>query len=476
MSSPCDLSAAEARRLIGTRQLSPVELLDSCIEQIEALNPAVNAVTGKGYERARVEAKAAEQAVMNGRTLGLLHGLPLGIKDLNETEGLLTTWGSPLYKDHIPEKDETVVHHLRSAGALVFCKTNVPIFGAGANTTNPVWGATRNPFDTSRTCGGSSGGSAVALACNMMPLASGSDSGGSLRIPAAFCGVVAHRSTVGMVPTEKHAHGYTTNGVQGPMARSVEDAILMLKVMARFDPSIDPMSFHPPELDAPGVDLATLTIAVSEDLGATEVDDGIRSTFADRVRVLGSNCQTYENASPDFSNVRECYWILRSLQFVTRYKFLYENYREAIGPNVIANYEAGLELTAEQIAWATAEQTNIYRRTQEFFKNYDLLVTPTVTVPPFPVELPYCDAINGKPLENYLDWLALTWVITTAGNPATTIPCGLDPTGTPFGLQIVGPMQSDAKLLSIARSLERVFQEDAATRRPVPDFETLKNR
>lgn len=476
MSNPCDLSAVEARHLIGAKQLSPVELLDSCIDQVEAINPAVNAVTGKGYERAREEAKRAEQAVMNAEPLGLLHGLPVGIKDLNETEGLLTTWGSPIYKDHVPDKDESVVHHLREAGAIVFCKTNVPVFGAGANTTNPVWGATVNPFDTARTCGGSSGGSAVALACNMMPIASGSDSGGSLRIPAAFCGVVAHRSTAGLVPTEKHAHGYTTNGVQGPMARSVDDTLLMLSVMARFDPAIDPMSFPTPPLRALPIDLSSLNVAISEDLGATEVDEAIRSTFAERVGRFGSSFRRCEATAPDFTNVRECYWILRSLQFVTRYKALYENHRDAIGPNVIANYEAGLELTADQIAWATAEQTNIYRRVQAFFETYDLLITPTVAVPPFPVEQLYCESINGKPLENYLDWLALTWIITTPGNPAATIPCGLDATGTPFGLQLIGPMQSDGRVLSAARSLEQLLAQDPVTRRPIPDLRALSDR
>ncbi|MFT5174016.1 MAG: amidase [Gammaproteobacteria bacterium] len=476
MTNPCDLSATEARRLIGTCELSPLELLDSCIAQIGRINPTVNAVTGTDFERATQAAKAAEQAAQRKHPLGPLHGLPLGIKDLNETEGLLTTYGSPIYKDYIPSHDESVVATLRAAGAIIFCKTNVPVFGAGANTTNPVWGATVNPFDISRTCGGSSGGAAVALACNMMPIASGSDSGGSLRIPAAFCGVVAHRSTVGLVPTEKHAHGYTTNGVQGPMARSVDDMRLMLSVMARFAPEIDPMSFR---LGADAftlpceVDLSTLRVATSEDLGATDVDDGIRATFRNRLNQFSSSFARCEPALPDFTNVRECYWILRSLMFVTRYKDLYENNRADIGPNVAANYEAGLALSAEQIAWAFEEQTKIYRRTQAFFTDYDLLICPTVAVPPFAVENLYCDAINGKPLENYLDWLALTWIITTPGNPVTALPCGLDHTGTPFGIQLIGAMQDDRRIIGAARALEKVFNANESTQRPVPDFRAL---
>ncbi|MCH9671108.1 MAG: amidase [Gammaproteobacteria bacterium] len=478
MTNPCDLTAVSARRLIGSRRLSPVELLDSCIEQIERINPSVNAVTATAYERARTEAKAAETAVMRGDALGPLHGLPLGIKDLNDTEGLLTTLGSPLYKDRIPEKDESVVANLRQAGAIVFCKTNVPIFGAGANTTNPVWGVTRNPFDTDRICGGSSGGSAVALACDMMPIATGSDSGGSLRIPAAFCGVVSHRGTVGLVPTEKHAHGYTVNGVQGPMARNVEDMNLMLSVMARYDARQDPMSYPsaPDGFDGvETVDLSSLRVAVTEDLGATDVDDGIRQTFRQRVDAMATTFKRCDVATPDFSNVRDCYWTLRSFQFVTRFRELYENHRDDIGPNVAMNYESGLQIDMKTIAWATAEQTNIYRRVQAFFDDYDVLICPTVAVPPFPVEQLYCEEINGKKLERYLDWLALTWITTTPGNPVTNLPCGLDHTGTPFGLQIIGPMHQDRRIIGIAKALEAHFALSPATARPVPDLSTLEN-
>ncbi|MEM7254517.1 MAG: amidase family protein [Pseudomonadota bacterium] len=476
MTRACELSAVQARRLIGNRTLSPVELLEDCIARIDEVNGAVNAVTGKGYERAREEAKAAEAAVMQGDPLGALHGLPVGIKDLNDTEGLLTTHGSPLFADHVPERDEAVVAAIRAAGAIVICKTNVPIFGAGANTTNPVWGATRNPFDTARISGGSSGGSAVALACDMMPIASGSDSGGSLRIPAAFCGVVSHRGTVGLVPTEKHAHGYTVNGVQGPMGRTVEDTHLMLNAMARFAPRLDPMSipsaaraFEP----LGSVDLSTLRVAVSDDLGATDVDQGIRDTFAERVSTFGSSFQQCDWATPDFANVRDCYWTLRSFQFIARFKDLYENHRDKIGPNVAMNYESGLALDTAAVAWATTEQTNIYRRVQSFFDDYDVLICPTVAVPPFPVEQLYCEEINGKKLERYLDWLALTWITTTPGNPVTCVPCGLDHTGTPFGLQVMGPMHRDHEVLSIAHALEQQFAQHATTMRPRPNIADL---
>ncbi|MEC7397848.1 MAG: amidase family protein, partial [Pseudomonadota bacterium] len=241
MTEPCDLSAVEARRLIGRKALSPVELTDSCIARIEAVDGAVNAMVTRCFERAREEAKAAEKAVSRGDELGVLHGLPMGVKDLNVTEGVLTTYGSPIHAENVPAEDERIIAALRRAGAIVIGKTNTPEFGAGANTKNAVFGATGNPFDPTRICGGSSGGSAVALATGMAPICTGSDTGGSLRTPASFCGVVSHRGTPGLVPSDKRGIGLTTYNVQGPMARNVADTSLMLAAMAGNDPC-DPLS------------------------------------------------------------------------------------------------------------------------------------------------------------------------------------------------------------------------------------------
>ena len=282
MTNPCDLPAVEARRLIGTKELSPVELLESCIDRIEAVNPTVNAIVATCYERAREEARAAERAVVEGQPLGALHGLPFGVKDLNLTESLRTTFGSLIHEHFVPEEDERMVADLRAAGAILVGKTNTPEFGAGANTVNKVYGATVNPFDTARTCGGSSGGSAVALATGMLPLCTGSDTGGSLRIPAGFCGVTAIRGTPGLVASERRVIGHTTFSVQGPMARSVPDAALMLGAMADHDPR-DPMShaFGSESLETiEPVDLSTLRVAVSPDLVFAQVDNGIRDSFA----------------------------------------------------------------------------------------------------------------------------------------------------------------------------------------------------
>jgi amidase len=475
MTEPCELTATEARRMIGDKSLSPVDLLESCIARVEVVNPTVNAVTAKAYDRARAEAKEAEAAVLRGDELGVLHGLPLGVKDLLQTEGILTTFGSLLFKDNVPESDESIVATLRAAGAIVFCKTNTPEFGAGANTTNLVWGATGNPFDPKRICGGSSGGSAVALATNMAPICTGSDTGGSLRIPAAICGVVSHRSTPGLVPTEKHGFGFTTFGVQGPMARNVDDAAMMLSVMARFDP-VDPLSSPMRQnlfKGVPEVDLSKLKVAVSPDLGFAIVDKRIRATFEERVNIFKSVFRECIWTEPDLSTVRKTNWVLRALQYLSRYKTLYETRADELGPNVKNNYEAGQKLSAEDIAWATTEQTNLYREMGRFFEDVDILICPTVAVPPFPVEQRYCDEIDGQKLDDYVEWMALTWGLTIPGNPVTNIPCGLEPTGTPFGLQICGRHHDDRFILGVAKSLERLFERDSRTARPLPDIAGL---
>jgi Asp-tRNA(Asn)/Glu-tRNA(Gln) amidotransferase A subunit family amidase len=475
MTEPCDLSAVEARRLIGRKRLSPIELLESCIARIEMVNAAVNAVVATCYDRAREEARAATDAVMRGDELGPLHGLPLGVKDLNDTGGLVTTYGSPIYKDNVPDKDETLVATLRQAGAIVVGKTNTPEFGAGANTKNPVYGATVNPFDTARICGGSSGGSAVALATGMLPLCTGSDSGGSLRIPAGFCGVVAHRSTPGLVPTERHSLGYTTFGVQGPMARTVEDTAYMLSVNARYD-TRDPLSAAVDSAQfetVPPVDLSKLRVAVSEDLGFAIVDERIRKTFRERVDLFGSVFKECVTRSPELDTVRRTNHVLRALHFLARHRDHYENQRDVLGPNVIANYEMALKLDAAEITWALQQQTTLFRNMAALFEEVDILICPTVSVPPFPVEQLYCDEVDGVKLETYFEWLSLTWGLTIPGNPVTALPCGLDPTGTPFGLQICGPYYEDRFVLGVAKSLEALFAGNPVLARPEPDLRTL---
>lgn len=478
MTEPCDLTAVEARRLIGQKALSPVELTDSCIERIEAVDGSVNAMVTRCFERAQSEAKAAEAAVMQGNALGALHGLPMGVKDLNVTEGVLTTYGSPMHAENVPAKDERIIAALREAGAIVIGKTNTPEFGAGANTKNAVFGATGNPFDPSRICGGSSGGSAVALATGMAPICTGSDTGGSLRTPASFCGVVSHRSTPGVVPSDKRGIGLTTYNVQGPMARTVADTSLMLSAMAGNDPS-DPLS-GPIDADifrtVEDIDLSGLRVAWSTDLGCVPVDNDLARIFEDRVGMLASSFKSCERRDPDMADALDVFWVIRGVGFLAGRLDAYKNNRDKLGPNIISNVEAGLKMTAEEIAWANTEQTAIYRRFQEFFKDIDVLLCPGNSVPPFPVEQLYCDEINGKKTANYVEWLGIASAITLTGHPVTLIPTGLDHTGTPFGMQVVGPRRhSDRFTIGTAAAIERVFQGMPATQRPLPDLAALRN-
>jgi amidase len=476
MSNACDLSAIEARRLIGTKELSPVELLESCIGRIEAVNPTVNAIVTTCYERARQEARAAERAVMQGEPLGALHGLPLGVKDLNLTEGVRTTFGSLIHEDFVPEEDERMVADLRAAGAILVGKTNTPEFGAGANTVNKVFGATVNPFDTARTCGGSSGGSAVALATGMLPLCTGSDTGGSLRVPAAFCGVSAIRSTPGVVASERRTIGLTTFSVQGPMARTVPDAALMLGAMSDHDPR-DPLS-HPFGAESletiEPLDLSSLRVAVSPDLGFAQVDNGIRETFAACVEAFRPAFGACLERNPDMESASRAFWLIRGVYFLAGRLEAYRQHEDLLGPNVINNVKAGLAMKPEDIGWAFAEETRLYRALQSFFDDVDVLICPTAAVPPFPVEQLFCTHINGVELEHYIQWADLTSGLTLTGHPIVSIPCGLDPTGTPFGLQIVGPRRhSERFVIAVAAAMEHYASTRAAIARPVPDISSL---
>jgi len=469
------LSAVEMRRRIGTKEISPVELLDACIERIERINPAVNAVTAVCYDRAREEAKASERAVMRGEPLGLLHGLPAGIKDLDETGGLLTTYGSPLYRDFIPEHDNAMVARVRAAGAIVVGKTNVPEFGAGANSRNFVWGATGNPFDPMLNAGGSSGGSAVALATNMLPVCTGSDTGGSLRIPAAKCGVVGFRPSPGLVPVERRGLGWTPISVVGPMGRSVADTSLLLAAQAAMD-ACDPLSYpvDAREFAVPEPhDLAALRVAFTEDFNVSPVDEPIRKVFREKIAAMRHLFRSCDQVTFDFGEADRCFDVIRAQNYAARYRDAYEKDPKSLGPNVRANYEMAAGMTLGDFAWAHTEQTTIFRRFQAVFRDYDLVLAPTTPVSPFPWSQLYLAEMDGKPLRNYYHWLSLTYVITLATNPAISIPCGVDHKGMPFGLQAVGPFRGDGVLLGAAHALEQAFAAIASLQRPVPDLAKL---
>ena len=470
------LSAVELRRLIGARQLSPVELLDACIARIEAVNPYINAVTATAFERARLEARAAEQAVMAGDALGLLHGLPLGVKDLEPTAGLLTTFGSQIYRDHIPTEDVTLVARLRRAGAIVTAKTNVPEMGAGANSRNTVWGATGNPFNPNLNAGGSSGGSAAALASDMFPVCTGSDTGGSLRIPASKCGVVGFRPSPGVVPSVRKLLGWTPISVVGPMGRTVADACLQMAASAGPDAG-DPLSYplDPLQFLTPGMaDLGRLRVAYTEDFGACDVDPMVRATFRAKIAAMRHLFAACDEVPFDLGEVHRCFDVLRAEAFVAGMRATYERDPASLGANPRANYEMGTRMSLLDSAWAQTEQTRIVGRFQPTFADYDLVLSPTTPVSPFPWTQPHADVIDGRPQENYYRWLALTYVVTLTTHPALSLPCGTDALGMPFGLQIVGRFRGDLQVLAAAQAMEQAFDSQPALQRPRPDAAALR--
>ncbi|MFV0259739.1 MAG: amidase [Acidimicrobiales bacterium] len=483
---PCDLTALDARARIGRGELSPTELLASCLARIDATDPGVNAMVVRADEQARADASAAADAVVaarrNGTALPPLHGLPVAIKDLQATAGLRTTYGAEAFADHVPTVDDGIVARVRAGGGIVLGKTNIPERSIGANTVNRLFGATGNPFDPALTCGGSSGGSAVAVATGMAPLATGSDHGGSLRIPACYCGVVGYRATPGVVPFDERTTPQTYYSVLGPMARTVSDTALLLSVIADrgrsagAHPPLDPMAF-PLDTGAlarlDDLDPAGLRVGVSPDLGGVLVSQDVRDTFADRVSRLGDAVGRCEPVDLDLAAAADVDWRLRADVFVTQYQEERASWDEGFNPNIVATYEAALRTPMEDIAAARGRQLDLIRSAARVFDEFDVVVCPGVSVPPFPWAELYPRTVDGAPVENYMAWLSLTAAITVIGHPVVAVPCGRDRTGLPFGLQVIGPRFADRRVLSVARALERIFADDPATIRPVPDLTPL---
>lgn len=473
MSDPCDLTAREARARIGRRALSPVELTQSCIDRVLRVDPVVNAMPARDFDRALDAAREAEAAVMRGAALGALHGLPVGIKDLQDVAGLRTTYGSTLFRDHVPAQDDPTVADLRAAGAIVLGKTNVPEWGAGANTRNDVYGATGNPFDPTRSAAGSSGGSAAALACGMVPLASGTDVGGSLRNPAAFCGVVGFRPSPGLVADRRRAIAWSPLPVLGPMARTVPDLCLMLSAMAggrAADALAVPAQggFDPP----PRVDLAGVRAALSPDFGFAPVERQIADCFAAKTGLFRHLFAAATDTTPDCTDTDEVFEVLRALGALASHGERVRLHPAQVGPNVHADVAAGLRLTGEDVAKALAAQTRLYHRWQDFFTRHDVILTPTITITPRPWTELYPSVIDGRATRTYFHWLALAYAVTVVGHPAISLPVGVDGHGMPFGLQIVGPRGGDAFVLGVAAALEQALAGDPRTARPVPELVT----
>lgn len=467
----CDLTASQMRLLIHRRELSPLELLDACLARIDERNPTFNAIVSQCADRAREEAHQAQSQLQRQgfQDVGVLHGIPIAIKDLTETAGLRTTFGSPRFRDHVPSHDESVVATIRRCGGIVLAKTNTPEFGIGGNTTNRVYGATRNPFNPALTSGGSSGGAAVAVATGMVPLATGTDSGGSLRNPAAFCGVVGFRPTPGLIPSERRAQGWSPMGVHGPMARNVADAALLMQAMISHD-TRDPLSY--PEsrrfdkLD--DVALDELTLGFSTDLGFAPVDAAVVRTFRNKlasVAPLFNACRDLELSQP---TAERASWILRCLYLLATHADKLASFGEELEPRLRDNLHAARRLGMDDIAWAVAEQTRIYRAFEQSLRDCSVLVCPAAAVPPFPVDCMYPVAINNTPLDHYAQWMAITYGITLVGHPALVIPCGCDDAGLPFGLQLVARPHHDHLLLGIGHAIESQLARDPRTARPIP--------
>jgi amidase len=450
---PAQTLAAMVRR----REISAVELLQTHLAQIEALNPQVNAIVTLDAEGALARARDADAALARGDALGPLHGLPVAHKDLHLTKGMRTTFGSPIYRDFVPEQDGLIVERLRRAGAITIGKTNTPEFGAGSQTFNPVFGATRNPYDLSKTCGGSSGGAAVALACGMLPIADGSDMGGSLRNPAGYCNVVGLRPAPGRVPIWPVEAPWSPLSVQGPLARTVGDVALLLQAMA------GPDARHPLSIVEPGStfaapldrDLRGLRVAWSPTLGGLPVDRRVVAALeAQRATFEALGCEV-EEATPDFRGADEIFRTFRALLYVVNLGELLETQREQLKATVVWNIEEGLGLSGAQIARAERLRAELYERARQFFARYDALVCPVSQVPPFPVEQQYVTEIDGQPMETYIDWMRSCYYISVIGHPAISVPAGFTEAGLPVGLQIVGRHQGELALLQLAHAYEQ---------------------
>jgi amidase len=456
-SSVCFMSAVEMARMIRAKKLSAREALAAHLKQIERVNPKVNAIVTLVPEMAADAAAKADEMQAHKASLGPLHGLPVAHKDLLETRGIRTTYGSPLYKDYVPTEDDIVVERMRRAGAIIVGKTNTPEFGAGSQTFNKVFGATLNPYDLTKTCGGSSGGAAVALACGLAPVATGSDTGGSLRNPAAFCNVVGFRPSIGRVPNPKAAFAWSTLSTSGCLGRSVADLTFALSTIAGPD-SRAPLSINEPgERFARPLDRGFKGVRVAwfKNLGGVPFDarirtvvDGHRATF----EALGC---IVEQAEPDFAPAEIAFRLLRAWNSANTYGARMREHPDAFKDTLKAEIEEGQRLTGMDLARAETAHAQLWRGFQAFLEKYEYFVLPTTQLPAFDVNMPYPAEIAGVKFENYIDWMKSCWYISATGNPAASVPGGFTPEGLPVGVQIVGRNKEDFSVLQMAHAFEQ---------------------
>jgi amidase len=453
----CLLTATELASLIRTKNVSAKEVMEAHLARIEEINPRVNAIVTLDADRAMDGARGADEALAAGKPTGPLHGLPVAHKDLVPVKGMRTTYGSRIYKDYVPGQSALIVERLQNAGAISIGKTNTPEFGAGAQTYNEVFGETLNPYDTTKTCGGSSGGAAVALACGMVPIADGSDFGGSLRNPANFCNVVGFRPSPGRVPSWPNPTPWFPLSVQGPMARTVQDAALMLSAIAGFDPR-SPISITEPgetfreTLDR---DFTNVRIAWSRDLGGLPVDPRVAAVFEKQREVFQHLGCSVEDAEPDFEGADEAFKTWRAWRFELAYGDLLPQHKGLMKDTVIWNIEEGRKVTGPQLGRAEIARAGLYHRVRTFLEKYEYLVLPVNQVPPFDVKQRYVTEIAGIIMDSYIDWMKSCYFISATGLPAISVPCGFTEEGLPVGIQIVGRHQADFQVLQLAHAFEK---------------------
>ena len=456
-SSICFLSTVEMARLIRTKKLSAREALAAHLKQIERVNPKVNAIVTLAPELAAAAAAKADEMQARKETLGPLHGLPVAHKDLLETRGIRTTFGSPLYKDNIPTADDIVVERMRRAGAIIVGKTNTPEFGSGSQTFNTIFGATLNPYDLTKTCGGSSGGAAVALACGLVPVASGSDTGGSLRNPAAYCNVAGFRPSIGRVPNPNAAFAWSTLSTSGCLGRSVPDLALALSTITGPD-SRAPLSINEPgERFARPLDRSFKGVRVAwfKDLGGVPFDSRMRAIVDGNRKTFESLGCVVEQAEPDFAPAEVAFRVLRAWGSANTYGARLREHPEAFKDTLRGEIEEGLRLSAADIGRAETAHGVLWRRFQAFLEKYEYFVLPTTQLPPFDVNTPYPTEIGGVKFDSYIDWMKSCWYISATGNPAASVPGGFTAEGLPLGVQIVGRNKEDFAVLQIAHAFEQ---------------------
>jgi len=459
MTITVESTARDQAAAVRRREISARELLELHLARIGERNPELNAIVSLDEQRARAGARAADERLAAGGEVGPLHGLPFAFKDTHEVAGWPTTYGSPLFADHVPDADELIVERIRRAGVVVIGRTNVPEFAAGSHTFNRVFGLTRNPVDPSRSAGGSSGGAACALAAGMVPLADGSDMGGSLRNPASFCGVVGLRPSLGRVPAWPVANQWETTSVAGPMARDVGDLALLLSVIAGPDRRVPQALGDPGPTFAPPISgsLAGLRVAVSVDLGgAFEVDREVAAVVESATPALAAAGATVSSAYPLLAEADATFRTLRAWHFQATFGELLAAHPDAFKASLADNVRAGESLTGADVARAYAQRTALSERIREFFDRYDVLVLPVSQVPPFPADQEFPTSINGRPMQDYLDWMRAAYLITVTGCPAISVPFGHTADGLPVGLQLVAAHGRDRFLLEVASALEEL--------------------